>query len=116
MTEPADSFDEIPVLEPPQAEAHLSDYWAIVVKHKRLVLVCTAVALIAAAVFTQLSTPLYQANVTLDVFRQSSNSLSLAGAAPIEGTVEFLPSQVELLGSRDVAERVVRRLDLLNNP
>jgi len=116
MTEPADSFDEIPVLEPPQAEAHLSDYWAIVVKHKRLVLVCTAVALIAAAVFTLLSTPLYQANVTLDVFRQSSNSLSLAGAAPIEGTVEFLPSQVELLGSRDVAERVVRRLDLLNNP
>ncbi len=115
MTEPADSFGEISGLDRPEPEAHLSDYWKIVVKYRRLVIVCLLGALIAAAVFTILSTPLYQAGVVLDVTRQGSSSLGLGGDVPVELGAEFLPSQVEVLNSRDVAERVVRRLNLLSN-
>ena len=115
MTEPADSFEEFSVLDRPEPEAHLSDYWKIVVKYRRLVILCLLGALIAAVVFTLLSTPLYQASVVLDVTRQGSTSLGLGGDVPIEIGTEFLPSQVEILNSRDVAERTVRRLDLLSN-
>ncbi len=118
MAEPIDSFEEFPGVEPPQREVHLSDYWAIVVKHRRLVIACVIAALVAGGLFTLLSTPMYRATVVLDIVRQTSSTLplGLAGASPIEGISEFLPSQVELLQSRDVAERVVRRLNLLSNP
>jgi len=118
MSEPADSFDEVPGLEPSGTEAHLSDYWVVVVKHRRLIVVCVLVALVAGALVTYLSERLFQGTVVVDVVRRTSSSLSLglAGSVPVDGALEFLPSQVELLGSRDVAERVVKRLNLLSNP
>jgi uncharacterized protein involved in exopolysaccharide biosynthesis len=62
---------------------------------------------------------MYRATVVLDVVRQTSNPLgmgrSMAGGDG-GGDSEFLPSQIELVKSRDVAERVVRKLNLLSNP
>ena len=116
MTEPIDNFEEDPGREPSDPEVHLSDYWAVIVKYRKLVMACLAAALVAGAVVTFLATPMYQASAVLDIVRQSSNPVGLAGSVPIFGTLDFLPSQVELLQSRDVAERVVRRLNLLSNP
>ena len=59
---------------------------------------------------------MYQASTVLDIVRQSSNPVGLAGSVPVFGSEDFLPSQVELLQSRDVAERVVRQLNLLSDP
>jgi len=53
-------------------EAHLSDYWAIVLKYKRLVVTCLLGALIAASIFTLVSTPQFQATVVVDVTRQGA--------------------------------------------
>jgi succinoglycan biosynthesis transport protein ExoP len=116
MTEPIDSFEELPGLEPSDSEVHLSDHWAVVVKYRRLVIACVATALVVGALWTFLATPMYRANIVLDIVRQSSNPVGLAGSVPIVGILDFLPSQIELLQSRDVAERVVRKLNLLSNP
>jgi capsular exopolysaccharide synthesis family protein len=119
MAELTDSFNDLPDLEPPRPDFHLSDYWAIVVKHRRLVIACVAAAVVYGVLSTVLSRPMYRATVVLDVVRQTSNPLgmgrSVAGGEG-GGDSEFLPSQIELVKSRDVAERVVRKLNLLANP
>jgi capsular exopolysaccharide synthesis family protein len=115
---PTRSFEEFPedLREP---EVHLSDYWAIVLKHRRMIVACVIVALIAGIVVTMLSKPMYRATVVLDIVRQTNNPLGLSVAMPNaggDGEAEFLPSQIELLESRDVAERVVKKLNLLADP
>ncbi len=119
MSEFTDSFDAGPDPEPVHTEFHLSDYWAIVVKHRRLIFACIALAAIAGVLITVSSRPMYRAVVVLDVVRQSTNPLgmgrSVAGS-DANGDPEFLPSQIELIQSRDVAERVVNKLNLLADP
>ena len=119
MAEFNDSFDDASDAEPTGTEFHLADYWAIVVKHRRLVFACIILAAIGGVLITALSRPMYRAVVVLDVVRQSTNPLgmgrSVAGSEA-NGDPEFLPSQIELIQSRDVAERVVNKLNLLSNP
>jgi polysaccharide biosynthesis transport protein len=114
MNTPNEAFDEVPVVDSPQSEVHLSDYWAIVVKYKRLILLVLGFWLLGGGLVCFLMTPLYRAVTTLDISRVSSNSTGFDGSATIDG-LEFLPSQVELVQSRDVAERVVKKLNLLSN-
>src|SRR5262249_10228226 len=116
MAQPADSFDEVPAEGSPEPEVHLADYWAVIVKRWRLILLCLLVTLAAGGLFIVLSTPAYEGVTVLDIARSNMNPVGLAGAVPVEGISEFLPSQVELLKSRDVAERVVKSLNLLNDP
>jgi succinoglycan biosynthesis transport protein ExoP len=119
MAEPTQSFDEFQEAEPREPQLHISDYWAILLKHRRLIVACVAVALVTSILVTALSRPMYRATVVLDIVRQTSNPL---GFDPSVGNTgggnesEFLPSQIELLKSRDVAERVVKKLNLTANP
>src|SRR5262245_48222598 len=102
-----------------EPEVHLADYWAVVLKHRRMIIACVVVALLAGVVVTLLSNPMYRATVVLDIVRQTNNPLGLSVSMPTaagDGEAEFLPSQIELLESRDVAERVVKKLNLLSDP
>ena len=115
---PTRSFEEFPE-DQREPEVHLSDYWAIVLKHRRMIIACVIVALLAGIVVTVLSKPMYRATVVLDIVRQTNNPLGLSVSMPNaggDGEAEFLPSQIELLESRDVAERVVKKLNLLADP
>src|SRR6516165_5479717 len=117
MSAPVESFEDTPGIETPHAEAHLSDYWAVVVKYRRVVLACIVLSLLGAGAVTMLTQPMFRSAVVLDINRQSSSPLGGSTLGAIDGdSAEFLPSQLELLKSRDVAERVVKRLNLLANP
>src|SRR5262249_42514214 len=70
------------------------------------------------AVISIFSQPTYKAAVVLDIEKDkgspmeiSSTPLPYAGYEP-----EFLPTQTKLMRSREVAERVVQRLSLVDNP
>ena len=80
MTEQLDSFEEGPGLESPEAEVHLSDYWAVAVKYRRLIIACVAAALIAGALVTFLATPMYRGYTVLDIVRQTTNPAGFAGS------------------------------------
>src|SRR4030088_3279307 len=115
MAEPT-SYDELPEALPPEPELHLSDYWTILLKHRRLILLCVLVALLTGVVVTLVSKKMYRATVVLDIVRQTNNPLGFSTNSPNAGgggESEFLPSQIELLESRDVAERVVKKFNLL---
>lgn len=107
---------EEPAAQPgPAHEIQFAQYWAIIVKRWRLIALCVLVCLVIAAAYALLATPAYQAVAVLEISGG-------AGSSPLEATAmgqrsgltdsEFLPTQMRLLKSREVAARVVRRLNL----
>lgn len=100
-----------------QTEVHLSEYWAVVVKRWRIVAVCVAVALVAAAVKTVLSTPLYRATVVINVERDKGNPVDIGGQQYYDWyNPEFIPTQTRLMQSREIARRAAVRLNLAEDP
>ena len=111
-----DDFEETSESATPHREIHLADYWAIVVKRRRLIAICLAAGLVAGVLTTVLTKPKYMSRAIVDVERQAARPVPFAGAQDTGPTSEFLPSQIRLMQSREIGERVVRRLNLLANP
>ncbi len=112
-----ETFEESPEGAAPRKEIHLADYWAVVVKRRRLVAICLSAALVAGVLVTVLTRPRYTATTVLDVERQASRPVPFSASQGDSGpSSEFLPSQIRLMRSREIAERVVRRLNLLADP
>lgn len=93
----------------------LAEYWQVVVKRRRLIIFGILLGLAAGALISVLSPPLYRAIVLLNLSREQAPILDLA-RAPITYDPEFLPTQRDLIRSREVATRVVDRLRLTGNP
>jgi len=113
-----DAWDSAPVGgdEAPR-EVHLTEYWNVVVKRRRIIALAVGASLLAAAIFSFLSKPTWRATVVLNVERERGSVLDISSAGPmIEAyNPEFLPTQTRLMKSREIAERVVARLNLVEN-
>ena len=97
----------------------LREYWHILLKRKWTVVLFLGITLLATVFATLLMTPLYQAVSTLKIDRDTLNVTKLESVTPTEtgwDSTQFYRTQYELLKSRSLAERVVRDLDLVNNP
>ncbi|MGH9315716.1 MAG: GumC family protein [Thermoanaerobaculia bacterium] len=109
-----ETAEESASAEPAVREMNFAQYWAVIVKRRRLIGVCIILCLVAAVVVSLLSRPAYLAVAVLE--------LKGAGTSPLEATAtgqrgpasdsEFLPTQMRLMKGRPIAERVVRRLNL----
>lgn len=105
-------------LEAPEAapaELHLSEYWAIVRRRRRLVALCVFVALLIGVVAGLLTKKAYLATVVLNVDMARPTLLQVNADEGFAFSVQYLTTQIELLKSRELAERVVRKLKLLEN-
>lgn len=99
-----------------EPELNLAEYWGLVVRGRRVIAACVALAVVAAVVISLLSRPVYRARVILKVEPDRSVPFNLgsgttAVAAP---AAEFLPTQTNLLKSREIASRVVQKLNLVD--
>lgn len=88
-----------------------------------LISLIVAGSLMLALVFTMLKTPRYTAVATVQINNQSAQVLgddqqdaSQAEAASAQDTDRFLKTQIAILNSRAIAERVAQRLRLTGNP
>jgi capsular exopolysaccharide synthesis family protein len=100
-------------------ETHLRDYWKIVWQGRWTALAIFFVVLGYTAVSTFLRTPIYRATATVEVQPQAKRlaagqDVSGLGAAGYGWFAEekYHNTQVEIIKSRDVAERAVDQLDL----
>jgi uncharacterized protein involved in exopolysaccharide biosynthesis len=113
-------FIEEALPEEPTIQERIREYAAVLWKHRRLILLCVGVALTVATLYSVLSEPSYLATTTLTVDRDAATPLDanwrpqLYPYAAVDP--DFIPTQAKLLSSREIAERVVRRLNLLDHP
>ena len=93
----------------------LTDLLRIVLKHKWTLLLVIFLACSVAAVRTFLSTPIYRSTVILQIDRAAQRVVSFNNDVDREQASEepgSLTTQVELLKSRSLAERVIDELRL----
>lgn len=103
------SADSVPVL---------TQYMRIAMRWRWLIGGSIAVCLAIGIIMTVLMTRMYTASVTLEIARDTAKVVNIQGVAPEAGSLdqEFYQTQYGLLQSRSLAERVVRELNLANNP
>ncbi len=108
-------IDVPPPAAMPTAEYSLRDLWYLLLKHRRVVLLATVGVFALTLLVTLLMTPIYRSTVLLHI---ESSGLKITKSEGIEGVVksdDFMGTQVEVLKSRSVAQRAVRKLGLLTD-
>ena len=100
----------------PDDSLHLRDLIRIIFKRKWWILSATIIGLTYITIRTLMETPLYQASTTLQVDRASQRIVDYKDARnTVEDTYDdgsFLQTQLELIRSRQIAERVMEALNL----
>ena len=96
-------------------EFHLRDYLHVILKRKWIVIAFFISVVVTTTILTFFMVPVYQATVTLKIDNQSNNAL--AGLAQLSSNTsnEYIITQLELLKSRALAEKVVKNLNLDKN-
>ena len=112
-------FEEEPELAPtPEAEFNLAEYVAMLRRHWKLAAVCCLLGLSGAAIHYAITPKAYQATATIQIERRSLTPIGNGQNPWLDNywNLEFYPTQYELLQSRGLAERVVKNLDLMEDP
>ena len=77
----------------------------------------TAAVTLVAILLVFSMTPIYQATTTLQIEQEQAKVVSIEEIYGLEGGNDsYLNTQFEVLKSRAVLEKVVKKLDLINNP
>ncbi|MEA2602892.1 MAG: polysaccharide biosynthesis transport protein [Acidobacteriota bacterium] len=116
---PAPFEDEpVPAAAAPESELHIGEYIAMARRHWKLGALCCLLGLAGAGIHYAVTPRQYQSTATIQIERRSLTPLSNAQNPWLENywNMEFYPTQYELLQSRGLAERVVKSLDLMEDP
>lgn len=93
---------------------HLRDYLNVILRRKWIVLSFLVSVVIITAIITLMTVPEYLSTVVVKIDKQNQNVLTFRGVgADPEG--DYRATQLEILKSRSLAERVVKRLNLAEN-
>ncbi|HET6397336.1 MAG TPA: polysaccharide biosynthesis tyrosine autokinase [Pseudoxanthomonas sp.] len=87
-------------------------YWHIIAKRRWLILGVLAGVVAAALMVTLMATPIYRATAVLQIERHAQQVVQTEMGIPTGSDPEFLTTQIGLLKSRALAERVADDLDL----
>jgi polysaccharide biosynthesis transport protein len=102
-----------------EEEIHLLDYWRIISKRRSIVLTVFFAVVGIVAVYTFTETPIYMGTTKLliNLEGQTLNFMEGGGAfIQQRDPVEYINTQKEILKSRALGDRVVRKLQLDKNP
>ena len=101
-------------------EVDLMEYWSVILKRKWVLITFAGSLIFFVGIFSFLATPKYKSTATLLIEEGSSRILSIEEAfgyqSPVFRDLRFFNTQLELLKSKSLAERVARKMDLLSRP
>ena len=95
----------------------VSQYWRAVTRNKWAILAFAIVMSLVVSLFVLAMTPLYQSSTTLLIETERTNVMSIEEVYGFDSSRrEYYLTQYEILRSRQIAERVVKRLNLTTHP
>ncbi|HQQ62958.1 MAG TPA: polysaccharide biosynthesis tyrosine autokinase [Pseudomonadales bacterium] len=112
------SKGQIAVVEENEIELNLRQYWGLLRKHQWRILGFSFVATSLAALVIFSLTSIYQAEATLLIESRDAKIVSIEEVYNLGGAVrnEYFFTQFEVLKSRELAEKVIAKLKLTENP
>ena len=96
-------------------DLNLATLWRIFFERRWFILATTALGLAGAIVVTLLSTPIYRSNATLELNPPHVEVMETKAGQYVDFDREFIPTQIGLLQSRSLAERVGQELNLASD-
>jgi len=105
--------------EDEETEINLLEYWQLLLKRKWIVVACVGAAVFFTAVYVFKATPKYRAVSTMMIEEENSRILSIEdefGYGRRYPDIRFYNTQIKLLQSKALMERVARKLDLAKHP
>lgn len=117
---PVNPVNEPQPLDPPQEQNELFDlleYWRSITKYKWAILgLALAIGLLTSLVVSSIK-PTYRSTTTLLIEAKKNKVVSIEEVyGGTSGDLEFIQTQVEILKSRELAEKVVAKLKLATHP
>lgn len=98
-------------------EIDLGQYWNVVWRRKWSILALAVVAVLFALLVVSRMQPVYRAGATVMIESANSNVVAIQDVYGIDTRAEeYYQTQFEILKSRPLAEKVVKRLDLVSHP
>jgi len=102
-----------------EEELNLLDYWRVILKRKGVLFIFTSAVILLVGFYTFTLTPKYKATATLLIEDETSKIMSIEdefGYGRRMSDLRFFNTQLILLESESLAERVARKMDLLSLP
>ena len=103
-----------------QNEIDLMDYWQIVLKRKWVLIAFAGSLLVFTGIFSFVAKPQFKSTAILMIEDASARMLSMqesfAYRAPVFRDLTFFNTQIRLIKSKSLADRVVKKMDLLSRP
>ncbi|MFN3396546.1 MAG: GumC family protein, partial [Thermodesulfovibrionales bacterium] len=96
-------------------EVHLRDYISVIIKRKWYVVAFLVSAVITTMAITLMMAPVYKSTVVIKIDKEDPNILSFKGVEITRPGPDYYTTQYELLKSRTLAEKVIKKLDLHKN-
>lgn len=98
-------------------EIHLRDYLDVIIRRKWLIVCILALSFITTLIFTLASTKIYKAATTIEITQETPQVTKFEEVVAAEVKArEFYETQVALLTSKALIERVIEKLNLMTNP
>lgn len=98
-------------------EIQLRDYLDVILRRKWLIATVLTLVFFSTLIFTLAATRIYEASAVIEVSQENAHVTSFQEVLGSEIQArEFYETQVELLGSRAMIDRVIDKLDLVNHP
>lgn len=99
-----------------QEEIHLRDYWKVILKRRSSVLTFFSVIVIVVTIGTLTTTPVYRATTRVLIDREYKNLAEIKEIYYDPYSEDYYQTQYELIKSTATAIRVVKNLNLEQNP
>lgn len=99
-------------------QAHVLDYWRVIVKRKWLILLCFVVTLATVFIANAKMSPVYKAAATIQIDTDQVNVLpykEVVEANSYAAQAEYIQTQYKILQSKTLANRVIKVLRLESN-
>lgn len=113
-----DHFGNAPSAQVEEGQLDLKQYWSILVRYKWGILGLTLSITLAVAFVVFSMQPVFSSTTTLLIEQKQSKVVAALDdwSSADMASKEYLQTQFEILKSRDLAERVVRELDISSHP
>jgi len=101
--------------EDEQENVHLRDYLHVILKRKWIIFAFFISAVVTTTVVSFLMPPVYISSTVIKIDDQNPNALTTQGVQVINPGPDYFMTQYELIKSRALAEKVIKKLNLANN-
>ena len=102
---------------PTPQKVDLRDYWRILVKHRWIVITFLLVVVTTVTIYSLTMIPIYRATAQILIEKTNPNILSMQELVVMDPSgTDFYQTQYKILESRSIAQEVIKRLDLAQNP